>query len=50
MCKEDQFDSIKLHTEDKNLPENLHFFVYASEEDLEKGQNCVIFTYNEGDD
>ena len=50
MCKEDQFDSIKLQTEDRDLPENLHISVYASKEDLEKGQNCVTFTYNEGDD
>ena len=50
MCKEDQFDFIKLQTEDRDLPENLHISVYASKEDLEKGQNCVTFTYNEGDD
>ena len=50
MCKKDQFDFIKLQTEDRDLPENLHISVYASKEDLEKGQNCVTFTYNEGDD
>ena len=50
MCKEDQFESMKLQTEDKELPENLHISVYASKEDLEKGEHCVIFTYKEGDE
>lgn len=48
MCKEDQFESMKLKTEDKELPENLHISVYASKEDLEKGQHCVTFTYKGG--
>ena len=50
MCKEDQFESIKLQTEDRDLPENLHISVYASKEDLEKGEHCVTFTYKEGDE
>ena len=50
MCKEDQFESIKLQTEDRDLLENLHISVYASKEDLEKGEHCVTFTYKEGDE
>lgn len=37
MCREDSFEDMKLHTEDRLLPESLHISVYLSEKDLKEG-------------
>lgn len=37
MCREDSFEDMKLHTEDRPLPESLHISVYLSEKDLKEG-------------
>lgn len=49
MCRFDQFDEMKLQTEDKQLPEKLNISVYTSRKDLEKGNLYMKFTCNEGD-
>lgn len=49
MCREDDFDNIKLHTEDKPAAKKWHISVYSSQRDLEKGNRCLTITHEEGD-
>ncbi len=49
MCKEDLFDEMKLNTEDRSLPENLHISIYTGKSELQKGIIALTFTYKEGD-
>ena len=49
MCRDDSFENMKLYTQDRILPENLHFFVYTSRRNLHNGTVAYAFTYEEGD-
>ena len=49
MCIEDTFEGMKLNTENRTRPENLHISVYAGRGDLKKGIVAYVFKYNEGD-
>lgn len=47
MCLKDEFETIKLHTEEKPLPGELQISVYKSRKDLKEGKVFLTIQYDD---